>query len=156
MDRKNRMRILLGLCVLVLAPIVGFTVLSMTARRPTNLGVVDGRLAPCPDSPNCVSTQATDSQHQIAPLRFEGTPEEAKQRLTAALATIPRLRIITETDDYLHAEVTSRLFRFVDDVEFFVDRPGKVIHFRSASRVGRSDLGVNRDRMEQIRTAFQK
>jgi uncharacterized protein (DUF1499 family) len=78
------------------------------------------------------------------------------KRLKGAIATIPRMTIVTEAGDYLHAEATSRLFRFVDDVEFYVDRAAKVIHFRSASRVGRSDLGVNRARMEQIRAAFER
>jgi uncharacterized protein (DUF1499 family) len=71
------------------------------------------------------------------------------------IGAVPRLKIVTESGDYLHAEATSLIFRFVDDVEFFVDREAKVIHFRSASRVGHSDLGVNRARMENIREAFQ-
>ncbi len=122
--------------------------------RPTNLGVHDGRLAPCPDRPNCVCTQAADDAHRIEPLIYDGTPEEALARLRAALATLPRTRIVTETPDYLHAECTSLVFRFVDDVEFLIDRERKAIHFRSASRVGYSDLGVNRRRMERLRQAF--
>src|SRR5262245_10068379 len=139
-----------------LLPLVWVAILSATAKRPTNLGVVGGRLAACPDTPNCVSTQATDAVHRLEPIRFDGEAQEAFARLKAAIGSIPRMRIVTEGDDYLHAEATSRIFRFVDDVEFFVDRAAKVIHFRSASRVGRSDLGVNRARMEQIRTAFQR
>ena len=127
---------------------------SLLARRPTNLGVRDGRLAPCPDTPNCVCTQATDEAHRAEPLSYDGTAEEAMARLKAALATLPRTQIVTETPDYLHAECTSLVFRFVDDVEFLIDRERKVIHFRSASRVGRSDLGVNRRRMEALRQAF--
>jgi uncharacterized protein (DUF1499 family) len=141
---------------LVLLPVIWLAFLSATTRRPSNLGVVDGRLAACPDTPNCVSTQATDAQHRIEPFTYSGDAEEAVGRLKAAIATIPRMQIITETGDYFHAEATSRLFRFVDDVEFFVDRQARVIHFRSASRVGRSDMGVNRARMEQIRAAFSK
>jgi uncharacterized protein (DUF1499 family) len=141
---------------IVLSPVIWLTLLSATAKQPTNLGVVDGRLAPCPNTPNCVSTQASDDQHQIEPIAFDGDGDGALKRLKAAIRTIPRMQIVTETDNYLHAEATSLLFRFVDDVEFFVDRNAKVIHFRSASRVGRSDMGVNRRRMEQIRAAFQR
>jgi uncharacterized protein (DUF1499 family) len=142
--------------VVVLLPVIWLALLSATARRPSTLGVVDGRLAPCPDSPNCVSTQASDDQHRIEPIAFDGDRYGALKRLKAAIVTIPRMQIITETDDYIHAEATSLMFRFVDDVEFFADRNAKVIHFRSASRVGRSDMGVNRARMEQIRAAFQQ
>jgi uncharacterized protein (DUF1499 family) len=127
---------------------------SLFARQPTNLGVHDGRLAPCPDRPNCVCTQAADEAHRIEPLTYDGTPEEARARLKAALATLPRTRVVTETPDYLHAECTSLVFRFVDDVELLIDRERKVIHFRSASRVGHSDLGLNRRRMERLRQAF--
>jgi uncharacterized protein (DUF1499 family) len=146
---------LYGLIVLVvIAPVVLLAVLSALAKRPENLGVVNGRLSPCPDSPNCVSTQATDAQHRGEAIPFDGSPEGAIRRLKAAIDTVPRMRVVAEAGDYLHAGVTTLLFRFVDDVEFYVDREAKVIHYRSASRAGRSDLGVNRARMEQIREAF--
>ncbi len=152
---RNWKRMLIAIIVLaVLAPVVLLAVLSATAKRPTNLGVTDGRLAPCPDSPNCVSSQATDPGHRIDPIAFDGPADEALARLKAALATLPRVRVVSEVGDYLHAEATSLLFRFVDDVECYVDRAAKVIHVRSASRAGRSDLGVNRARVEQLRAAF--
>jgi uncharacterized protein (DUF1499 family) len=140
--------------VILLGGIVTLALFSLFARRPANLGARGRRLAPCPDTPNCVCTQATDEAHRSEPLAYAGTAEEAMARLKAALANLPRTRIITETPDYLHAECTSLLFRFVDDVEFLLDREGKVIHFRSASRAGRSDFGVNRRRMEALRQAF--
>ncbi|HVC95589.1 MAG TPA: DUF1499 domain-containing protein [Pirellulales bacterium] len=124
-------------------------------KKPANLGVVSGRLAPCPNSPNCVSTQATDADHRMEPIAIDDSPDQAIGRLKTVIGALPRMKIVTETEDYVHAEATSRLFRFVDDVEFFVDREAKVIHFRSASRVGHSDFGVNRARMEQIRAAYQ-
>lgn len=139
-----------------LLPLLWLAVLSATAKRPTHLGAVDGQLAACPDTPNCVSTQATDVRHRIEPIAFDGDARDALVRLKAAMGTIPRMRIVTEKEDYIHAEATSRIFRFVDDVEFFLDRDTKVIYFRSASRVGRSDIGVNRARMEQIRAAFAR
>jgi uncharacterized protein (DUF1499 family) len=130
------------------------TLFSLTAKRPVNLGVFEGRLAPCPDSPNCVCTQAADEVHRIEPLTYTGSAAEAMARLQSVLAARPRVRIVTQTENYLHAEFTSRLFRFVDDVEFLLDDEAKAIHFRSASRAGHSDLGVNRRRMEEIRQAF--
>jgi uncharacterized protein (DUF1499 family) len=123
------------------------------AKKPSNLGVVSGRLAPCPNSPNCVSTQATDADHRMEAISFDDTPDQAIGRLKKVIGAMPRMKIVAETEDYIHAEATSHLFRFVDDVEFFVDRKAKVIHFRSASRVGHSDFGVHRARMEQIRAA---
>jgi uncharacterized protein (DUF1499 family) len=122
--------------------------------KPTNLGVVDGRLAACPNSPNCVSTQATDGRHKVEAIVFDGNPDAAMRRLKAVVAAVPRMKVVTEAENYLRAEATSLIFRFRDDVEFFIDRQAKVIHFRSASRVGYSDLGANRARMERIRKAF--
>lgn len=140
--------------VVVLAPVVAFAILSASAQRPGNLGVVDGRLADCPPSPNCVCTQATAASQQVQPIPFTGSAAEAADRLRAVLSRQPRTATITDRGDYLHAEATSRLFRYVDDVECFIDADKQVIHFRSASRVGHSDLGVNRQRMDAIRAAF--
>ena len=134
--------------------VVMLAALSATARRPATLGVRDGRLAPCPDSPNCVSTQADRDDQRMEPMRIADDPREAFSRLQSVISAMPRTRIVTADDNYLHAEFTSALFRFVDDVEFFVDRETKLIHFRSASRVGRSDLGVNRQRMQAIVQAY--
>jgi uncharacterized protein (DUF1499 family) len=125
-----------------------------SGTMPSNLGLKKGRLAPCPDSPNCVSTQAQDGRHRIEPIRYSGTQEQAKQRLLQVISSMPRARIITDEANYLHGEFTSLIFRFVDDVEFFFDDQNKLIHFRSASRKGYSDLGVNRKRMEEIRKLF--
>jgi uncharacterized protein (DUF1499 family) len=120
----------------------------------TGPGLRDGRLADCPPSPNCVCSQAADTAHRLAPLTFSGDPTAAWQRLRDVVAARPRVRIVAATDDYLHAEFRSLMFRFVDDVEFLLDRAGRVIHCRSASRVGYYDFGVNRRRMESIRQAF--
>jgi len=135
---------------------LSLVLLGFTGPRPQNLGVRNGALAACPDSPNCVSTQAKDARHTIEPLRYDTSREQALQRLTAIMRSWPRTRIVTTTADYLHVEFTSALFRFVDDVEFFFDDAAKTIHFRSASRLGYSDLGVNRKRMEEIRRRFQQ
>ncbi|RCJ23309.1 hypothetical protein A6S26_01780 [Nostoc sp. ATCC 43529] len=123
-------------------------------KRPNNLGVNGGKLAPCPNSPNCVSSQSTDAVHQIAPLAFTSSPEEALANLKTIIESLPRTKIITESQDYLYAEFKSALLGFVDDVEFYLDRNANVIQVRSASRLGQSDLGVNRKRIETIRAKF--
>src|SRR5262249_4396332 len=135
---------------------VTMTALSLLARRPEGLGVSDGKLAGCPRSPNCVSSQAEDARHHAEPLAFTTSPDEAWGRLKAVLAAYPRTRGGEEGDGYLHAECATFLFRFVDDVEFLLDREEKLIHFRSASRVGVGDLGTNRRRTEAIRQAFEE
>jgi uncharacterized protein (DUF1499 family) len=129
---------------------------SFSGKRPTNLGATDGKLAVCPDTPNCVSSQApdTDVQHKIAPLSYTKSPAEAMAALKAVIQGMERTEIIGEKENYLYAEFTSALMGYVDDVEFLVDSTAKVIHVRSASRLGQSDLGVNRKRIEEIRAKF--
>ncbi|MBH8563365.1 DUF1499 domain-containing protein [Nostoc sp. CENA67] len=124
-------------------------------KRPNNLGVRNGKLAPCPNSPNCVSSQSSDAVHKIAPLTFTSTPENAIAALKSVIESLPRTKIITESKDYLYAEFKSALLGFVDDVEFYLDRNANVIHVRSASRLGQSDLGVNRQRIETIRAKLK-
>src|SRR5437879_1690483 len=109
-------------------------------------------LGPCPSSPNCVSTQASDDGHFIAPFRYRKSRAEAKEVLKEVIRSLPRTNLLKEDESYLHYEFTSMLFRFVDDVEFLFDDETKTIHFRSASRTGYGDMGVNRKRMEQVRT----
>ena len=121
-------------------------------RRPEGLGLADGRLAACPDKPNCVGSQSDDPAHGVAPLAYAGDRAEARERLRALLADDPRAAVVTATDDYLHAEF--RAFVFVDDVEFYLPADEPVVHVRSASRVGHSDLGANRRRVEALREAF--
>ena len=123
-------------------------------KRPEGLGVVERRLAPCPGSPNCVSSQSQDADHHIKPFEYDGALIQAKERLLEVIQAMDRVKITAVEDDYVHAEFTSRVFRFVDDVEFYFDRDHKVIHVRSASRVGYSDLGANRKRVEKIRQAL--
>ncbi len=108
-------------------------------------------LGSCPSSPNCVSTQAQDEGHSIAPFRYRKSRAEAKEVLKEVIRSLPRMQLVEEDEAYLHYEDTSLLLRFVDDVEFLFDDDSKAIHFRSASRTGYGDLGVNRKRMEQVR-----
>lgn len=112
-------------------------------------------LAPCPASPNCVSSLATDAAHHVDPLPYEGDPAAAMRRLREVIAAMPRARIVSADGTTLHAEFTSLIFRFVDDVTCAVDPAAHVIQIRSAARVGYSDLGVNRRRVAAIRAAFE-
>lgn len=122
-------------------------------KRPTNIGVKDGQLSPCPGSPNCVVSQGSpDAEHAIDPIAFSGDPAAALTKLSQVVEAMPRTEVIDKTDTYLYAEFTSDLMGFVDDVEFLVDAETSVIHVRSASRLGQSDLGANRKRIEAIRS----
>lgn len=118
-------------------------------KRPGNLGVRDGLLAPCKRSPNCVWSQAnpTDREHYIAPIH--GSMASVRK----AIASMPRATIVSEKRDYLYAEFRTRLLRYVDDVEFFFD--GNVVQVRSCSRLGRRDFGVNRKRVEELRRLIE-
>jgi len=108
------------------------------------------RLAPCPDKPNCVSTQSTDPAKHMPALGFEGEVEPVRAAILEVLARAPRARVVEAGEDYIHAEFTTLLFRFVDDVEFSIDPGARRVDFRSASRIGHSDLGTNRRRMENL------
>ena len=122
------------------------------------LGIDSGKLKPCPDTPNCVSSQAADEQHFIEPILLTATTDEARDIILKTLHEFSRVKVIQAQADYIHAEFTSMIFRFVDDVEFYfpVSESGVVrIDIRSASRVGRSDLGVNRKRVEAIREKIE-
>jgi uncharacterized protein (DUF1499 family) len=153
---KRSKRILVSLAVVIVLIVGALTMMSIFSRKPTNLGVTNGRLAVCPASPNCVSTQADDAEHRMQPIPLTGSADEAMQRIQAVVAKMPRTKIVTAEDNYLHVEFQSALFRFVDDVEFLIDPDEQLIHFRSASRVGHSDFGVNRRRMEQFRKALSE
>ena len=141
--------------VLSLIFLAGLIVMSMTATRPSHLGARDGRLAPVPDSPNCVSTMTEKPSYAIDPIDVSGVDQPMEKLKAAIENTIPRAKLVTEDGNYFHYEFTSSIFRFVDDGEFLLDEQRKVIDFRSSSRVGYSDMGANRKRMEKIRSAME-
>ena len=117
-------------------------------------GINNNQLMKCPGTPNCVNSQARDKKHFIQPIIFPGTQQEAKNRLLRILNTWKQAKTIVVEDSYIRTEFKSKLLGFVDDVEFYFPATKTkeiVIHVRSASRVGYSDLGVNRKRIEKIR-----
>lgn len=142
--------------VLSMLTVVGIALLGCSVAPPPDLGVSDGRLAPCPDRPNCVSSQSADPRHAIEPFRIRKSPKAAMIDLRTVIEGMEGARVVAVFEKYLHAEFRSALLRFVDDVEFVVDEARGVIHVRSASRLGYSDFGVNRKRLESIRLAFEK
>ncbi|MGH8706399.1 MAG: DUF1499 domain-containing protein [Burkholderiales bacterium] len=138
-----------------IATTTGDTVFSW--KRPHYLGVKDGKLARCRSTPNCVSSQAdpADAEHFIAPIPFKGAPTGAMAAVRKAVEGMERATVIRHEANYLYGEFRSRLMRYVDDVEFtFVEKAG-LIHVRSASRLGRRDFGVNRERVEALRSRIE-
>ena len=130
----------------------------LAGTRPTNLGIHAGKLATCPATPNCVNSQipTSDTEHAIAPIQFGGKASATMENLKFVLKNMPRTKIVTEgSNNYIYAEVTSKLMGFVDDVEFYLDDSSKTIQVRSASRLGESDWGANRQRVEEIRQQLQ-
>jgi uncharacterized protein (DUF1499 family) len=163
-QKRSPLKLVLIICitlVFVAACGIGATLafsggFMFAGKRPTNIGIQSGQLAPCPSTPNCVNSQSPDAQHRIAPLTYNSTATEAMTDLKTVIQNLPKTKIITETENYLYAEFTSALMGFVDDVEFLLDEEQKVIHVRSASRLGQSDLGVNRQRIETIRANIRE
>jgi uncharacterized protein (DUF1499 family) len=131
------------------------SIFHFSGNPPTNLGVTDGNLAICPPTPNCVSSQVSDPDHHIDPINFTGDKSTVKQVLVKVLNVVPNTVITEETDDYIRTESTSKIFGFIDDAEFYFPPDQNIIQIRSAARLGESDLGVNRRRLEQIRLALQ-
>ncbi len=121
---------------------------------PSAETIANGRLAPCPGSPNCVSSQATDPGHLIAGLSLAGDIATQHTTLLSVLAGMPRTEVKEKTANYIWVTFTTRVMRYVDDVEFLLAE-GKPVEVRSASRVGHSDLGTNRRRVESIRAALE-
>ena len=127
-----------------------------SAPRPNNLGLKNNLLLSCPKSPNCVLSQASDQKHQIHPIHYTSSVEIAKERLNQVILSMVDTQIITQNKVYWHVEFTTRWLRFIDDVEFYFPESEALIHLRSASRSGYWDLGVNRKRVEEIRSRFEE
>ena len=144
--------ILILLAGIVLLACLILTALSCTARPP-KAGLLAGRLRPCPAKPNCICSEDQKSDAWVEPLRFQGPPTRTWERLKAVLeemgGTIQR-----QDNEYIWATFSTKIFRFVDDVEFRMVANENVIHVRSASRVGYSDLGLNKRRLEELRARF--
>ncbi len=123
---------------------------NFSGERPSNLGVKDGKLTACPGTPNCVNSQSNDAQSKI-----EALPTVSIADIKQVVNGMAGTTIIEETDSYLYVEFKSKLMGYVDDVEFYLDNANNAVQVRSASRLGKSDLGVNRKRVEEIRSKLK-
>ncbi len=127
---------------------------SSDSAFSSDIGIKNGKLKPCPDTPNCVSSQSTDERHKTDSIVYKISQPNAMIEIKKIINSTKRTKIITETRGYLHAEYRT-LSGFVDDMEFYFDDKEKIIHVRSASRAGYWDMGVNRRRIEEIRKRFK-
>lgn len=155
MPFRMRKPVWIALAIALVIPLwfAGLVLWSWSIRPP--VGLVDNHLRPCPDKPTCVCSLATDADHTIEPLLLSGDANAEWGRLRDLVARQPRTRIITFTEHYLHAECATALMRYVDDLEFHLNSEEGRIEVRSASRVGYSDLGANRKRVEALRAAWR-
>ncbi|MDZ7954880.1 MAG: DUF1499 domain-containing protein [Nostoc sp. DedQUE12b] len=150
-----RQRFLRSIAFAILLTLISSLILPGPSWAASSLGVDNGHLSSCPASDNCVVSQNADEKHAIDPIPYHVDRNAAREILLKVIGVVPRTEIVEQTDNYIHALSKSRIFKFVDDVEFYLPPNESVIHLRSASRVGESDLGVNRRRVEQIRLALR-
>lgn len=144
----------------VIAAVIILLIVMLASNKnnavPANLGVKEGELAPLPDSPNAVSSQTTQMSKRVEPLPFSGSLEQTKTLVKKVVAEFGGAQILTEKPDYLHGVFTIAVIPFKDDVEFFFSEKDRLVHYRSASRVGYSDLGVNRKRHERLSSLYKQ
>jgi uncharacterized protein (DUF1499 family) len=133
------------------AYLVFLGLIQLTSKRPTNLGIHDGKLVPCPKSYNCVCSFCTTKYAKIEPYVLSNNVDDIKEILIEVIKKYPRTKIIEDVKNYVYCEFWSLMWRFIDDVEFLINIDTKTIHFRSSSRIGVGDMGMNRKRMEEIR-----
>lgn len=124
-------------------------------RIPNNIGVINGKLAPMPNKPNAVSSQTEIMDKRVEPLKFIGDLENSKKLVIDIINTFKNIEIIKNEENYIYAIFSTEKMKYKDDVEFYFDEDKKLIHFRSASRVGYSDMGVNRKRYEDIKKVYE-
>ncbi|SQD77334.1 DUF1499 domain-containing protein [Moritella yayanosii] len=123
---------------------------ACTGARPHNLGIVNATLAPCPETPNCVSSDSLDESHYVPAFKLEASSEQVWTEIKLYLNSQSNMEIVRERNDYLYVESTSTLMRFVDDFELHLREQHGIIAVRSASRYGQSDFGVNKDRVDAL------
>lgn len=149
-------RLLTAIALAIFLTLTGSLIFpTATWASPVGLGVTDGHLTDCPASQNCVVSLGADAKHAIDPIEYHVDRNKAREILQKVLTVVPRTSVIEQTDNYIYATSKSRIFKFIDDVEFYFPPNENIIHMRSASRIGESDLGVNRRRLEQIRLALR-
>ncbi len=156
MTMKRILTILISLFVLgIVGYVAAILLIPVVSPTPETLGVqADGNLAPCPDTPNCVSSQEVSADHQVAPIRYSFSQAEAKDVLMEALESVPNAEIVVNEPNYIRIETRSPLMGYIDDTEFYLDPDAPIIQMRAAARLGQSDMGANRARLEAIHRTF--
>ncbi len=143
----------------IIALLLTLTLLGLLVKNnitPTNLGMTNGSFARLPKTPNGISSQTSDLRKKVDPFPFNQNLTESKNSLKIIIAAFEGMNILSEGKNYIHVISTSKTMRFHDDIEFFFDKRSKVVHFRSASRIGYSDMNVNRKRYERLRKEYMK
>jgi uncharacterized protein (DUF1499 family) len=130
--------------------------MSATTHAAAGSAARPDKFSPCPESPNCVSTQSTDKAHFIEPLHYAGSLTDARQKLIDILENTKRVRLVKVETDYIHAEFRSLIFQFIDDLELYFPPDQAIVHVKSASRKGYYDFGANHRRVEWLRATFEK
>lgn len=123
--------------------------------KKRTVGIINGKLHPCPKSPKCISSQSSDKKNKLEPINYDTPLEEAKSKIQTITKSFKRSKLITETENYLYFEFRTAFWKFVDDVEFLFNDAEKTIHFRSSARFGYYDWRVNRSRMKKIKQIFE-
>lgn len=148
----------IAIALLGFAAVIAGQLGALAGTTPKRLGVTDGRLKAPSSTPNSVSSQVHlyPGHAQLAyaamdPIKPKGDGAAVMRRLAALLRASAGVQLVTDEPDYLYAQCSTPVLKFTDDVEFWLDRQAGVIHFRSASRIGRKDFGVNRARIDAIR-----
>ncbi|MGL1891614.1 MAG: DUF1499 domain-containing protein [Spirochaetaceae bacterium] len=139
--------------LIVIVVIIVLMALFMVVKNnkvPADLGVNDGKLAPMPKSPNAVSSQSDDPEKKVDPIPFKGDLNQSKEWIKKALEVYGNISIVKDESNYIHAVNTTSKMKYNDDIEFYFDEEVALIHFRSASRVGYSDIGLNRQRYDKL------
>lgn len=120
------------------------------------LGVTNGHLKPVDDKPNSVSSQTDIKRNYMEPISYSGSNAQSQSKIKKSILNMKQIELVEEKVNYLHYVETSKVFKFKDDIEFYFDDSKQVIHFRSKSRVGYSDFGVNKKRMQKITDAYKR
>jgi uncharacterized protein (DUF1499 family) len=152
------MHLVIWIALAVVALLLAARLGVFSGKPPADIGVREGKLKPPAKTPNSVTSQADSwpeaprkDEARIAPIALQGDGKATIAKIATVIEDLPGSHIALRRDDYLYAQFTTPLMRFVDDVEFWFDPAAGVIQVRSASRVGRKDFGVNRARIENIR-----
>jgi uncharacterized protein (DUF1499 family) len=130
-------------------------IISCAGERPLNIGLVNGQLTELADKPNCVSTTTQFTDKKMPAIAYTKPESDVLLIIVQAISDFGDAEIISQDSNYIHAEFTTGI-GWVDDVEFYLNRTKKQIEFRSASRIGHSDFGTNRERMEKMTVLIKK